>query len=144
MQFIPRSIQILTLSLALAAGPALADPDHWGHGGPGWHGGRDHWGGDGWRRGSWNHGWHDGRLGWWWVVGGLWTFYPAPIYPYPPAVVVESPAPVLVEHPALAIGPGTSGDSWYYCRSSKGYYPYVSSCPGGWERIAPTPPDARP
>src|SRR5213082_2571891 len=25
-----------------------------------------------WRDGHWNHGFHDGRLGWWWVVDDGW------------------------------------------------------------------------
>ena len=29
---------------------------------------------------------------------------------------------------------------WYYCRDSQGYYPYVTSCPGGWTKVVPTPP----
>ena len=29
---------------------------------------------------------------------------------------------------------------WYYCQDSKGYYPYIASCPGGWTRVVPTPP----
>ena len=35
-------------------------------------------------------------MGWWWVVGGVWYFYPSPVYPYPspwepPPVVIASP-----------------------------------------------------
>ena len=30
-------------------------------------------------------------------------------------------------------------DSWYYCADSKAYYPYVKDCPGGWQRVSPTP-----
>ena len=29
---------------------------------------------------------------------------------------------------------------WYYCQDAQGYYPYVKSCPGGWTRVVPTPP----
>jgi hypothetical protein len=29
---------------------------------------------------------------------------------------------------------------WYSCRDPEGYYPYVTSCPGGWTKVAPTPP----
>jgi hypothetical protein len=28
---------------------------------------------------------------------------------------------------------------WYYCKDSKGYYPYVKRCPSGWMRVVPTP-----
>jgi hypothetical protein len=44
-----------------------------------------------WRGGYWHHGWHDGRFGWWWGVGGAWYYYPQPAYPYPvlvPLVIV--------------------------------------------------------
>ena len=29
---------------------------------------------------------------------------------------------------------------WYFCRESQTYYPYVTSCPGGWVKVVPTPP----
>lgn len=28
---------------------------------------------------------------------------------------------------------------WYYCRDPEGYYPYITSCPGGWTKVVPTP-----
>ncbi len=83
-----------------------------------------------WRGGHWVHGRHGGRLGWWWVVGGAWYFYPAPVYPYPnpyvPPVVVATPPP-----------PDASPQYWYYCRSASAYYPYVTSCPEGWMQVVP-------
>jgi len=94
-----------------------------------------------WRSGSWRHIRHDGRLGWWWVVGGVWYFYPRPVYPYPnpyiPYIVVE-------EHPAEDIGPDEPppAQNWYFCASADGYYPYVPSCPEGWQVVPSTPPDA--
>jgi hypothetical protein len=27
---------------------------------------------------------------------------------------------------------------WYYCRNPQGYYPYLTSCPGGWVQVIPT------
>jgi len=92
-----------------------------------------------WRSGSWRHGWHEGRLGWWWIVAGAWYFYPEPVYPYPdpyiPPVVVAQPLPQPEPPPA---------QFWYFCTASKGYYPYVSSCPGGWKTVPATPPAASP
>ena len=32
-----------------------------------------------WRQGRWLHTRHEGRKGWWWVVGANWYFYPNPI-----------------------------------------------------------------
>lgn len=90
-----------------------------------------------WQRGRWFHGRHGGHFGWWWIVGGLWYGYPAPIYPYPytPPVVIQVPtAPVAL--PAQA-------PSWYYCAQPAGYYPYVPTCPVGWQAVpAIPPPDA--
>ncbi len=82
-----------------------------------------------WSGGHWVHDRHNGRLGWWWVVGGGWYFYPAPVYPYPNPYV----PPVVAAPPA----PDASPQYWYYCASSRAYYPYVTSCPGGWMQVVP-------
>ena len=72
-------------------------------------------------------------------------YYPAPIYHYPvPYTVRVAPSapPVWVERDDV----GREEDAaswWYYCAQSRGYYPYVKSCPGGWERVPPAPPPAR-
>ena len=29
---------------------------------------------------------------------------------------------------------------WAYCRNPQGYYPSVKECPGGWQQVAPQPP----
>ncbi len=84
---------------------------------------RDHDAGT-WRSGHWNHGHHDGRLGWWWVVGGLRYFYPQRILPYPEPY----PASVIVAESPPA-------NYWYYCPSPAGYYPYVPSCAYPWEPV---------
>jgi hypothetical protein len=31
---------------------------------------------------------------------------------------------------------------WYYCESSKGYYPYANACPEGWRVVPSVPPAA--
>ncbi|MDA8363235.1 MAG: hypothetical protein M0Z84_05295 [Gammaproteobacteria bacterium] len=94
------------------------------------------WDMDRWRGGYWVHAHHDGRWGWWWVVAGLWYFYPRPIYPYP-----DPYTPPYV--PAVPVLPAPSAPPevqyWYYCNGAKGYYPYVQSCPGGWRRVPATP-----
>ncbi len=85
-----------------------------------------------WRGGHWYRGRHAGRHGWWWVVGGVWYFYSAPVYPYPdpyqPPVVVVPPAPT----PAPRY--------WYYCTNPPGYYPYVPQCGSAWQRVPANPP----
>lgn len=83
-----------------------------------------------WQQGGWRHVEHNGYLGWWWVVGDSWFFYPAPIYPYP-----------------LYIGPdyyynyydyySTPTYYWYYCEDPAGYYPTVQECNGPWEPVPP-------
>jgi hypothetical protein len=93
-----------------------------------------------WRGGHWYHGNHGGRLGWWWIAGGIWYFYPAPIYPYPNPY--EPPPAVLVTPPADPPPPPTQ--YWYYCDASRGYYPYVPTCPGGWRQVPATPPGVQP
>jgi len=82
---------------------------------------------DAWRGGRWFHVDHEGRLGWWWVVGGQWYFYPAPVYPYPDPYV----PPVMVQ----AAPPAAPGATWYYCDAAGGYYPYVAQCPTPWRAV---------
>ena len=80
---------------------------------------------DRWHSGYWYHGPHGGRPGWWWVVGGTWYFYPAPVYPYPdpyavpppavyaapPAVVVPAPTGTVVATPNSAPYVGPNGQT---------------------------------
>jgi hypothetical protein len=124
--------------------------------GRGWHGDIRHFESRDmhqWRAGSWRHGSHGGRLGWWWVAGGLWYFYPQPIYPYPdpyrpstviieqaapPPIVVQAPVPSVPEAPAVQVRP--AAQLWYYCDAAKAYYPYVATCPTGWKSVPATPP----
>lgn len=74
--------------------------------------------------GRWHHGHHDGRIGWWWIVGGARTFYPNRdfSYPYRPPAYVPAPPP-------------PAGEYWYYCASPAGYYPYVARCRVAWQRV---------
>jgi len=71
-----------------------------------------------WNSGHWQRARHNGRIGWWWVVGPSWYFYPAPIYPVP-----DPYRPPMVEGPA-----GPPQPVWYYCDRPAGYYPYVAEC----------------
>lgn len=85
-----------------------------------------------WRGGAWRHVVHDGHLGWWWVVGGLWYFYPAPIYPYPTYI---GPAYYYDYYTRY----GAPSYYWYYCEDPPGYYPYVQQCNEPWEPVPPVP-----
>jgi len=86
-----------------------------------------------WRTGNWWRGWHEGRQGWWWIVGGVWYWYPAPVYPYPDPY----------RPPMVAAAPG---QFWYYCQNPAGYYPYVPNCLMPWQAVpvAPQPPQPPP
>jgi hypothetical protein len=136
--------------------PAMADRG-W-HGG-GWHGGGWHGGGGGWHGGGW-HGGGGWRGGGWWGLGvGLGLgytaavlsqpyyyyssptyYYPAYGYTYPPVQTVP-----VTTYPAQTSAVPTQGPSaadWYYCPSSKGYYPNVRTCRVAWQMVPATPPGA--
>jgi hypothetical protein len=91
-----------------------------------------------WRTGQWHHDYYDGRLGWWWVVAGLWYFYPQRVAGYPDPY---TPPPVVVVQPTAPAAPSAPPPSqyWYYCDAAKGYYPYVPSCPAGWRMVPASP-----
>jgi hypothetical protein len=119
----------MLLVLAFAILPIAAGGDGWRYRDHDIHRFRHH-DFDVWRHGHWHHGWHDGRFGWWWVAGGVWYLYPAPVYPYPDPYV---PPPVVVLPPPPPPG------FWYYCKNPPGYYPYVPVCYGPWHSIPATP-----
>ena len=55
----------------------------------------------------------------------------APMQPPPPGAPPQAAAPA-----SAPSAPGT----WFYCDSSKAYYPYVSECKEGWRNVPATPP----
>lgn len=128
---LPAVVAAVALALAalILAVPAHAQPRRFEH----------HHTLEAWHGGHWIHGVHGGRGGWWWVVGGVWYFYPAPVYPYPepPPTVVLAPAPA----PAAP-----AASYYYYCRRPAGYYPYVHACRRPWEAVpvAALPPTYAP
>ncbi len=58
-------------------------------------------------------------------------------------VVAPPPAEPAPPAPAAAQPTQTAG-TWYYCESSKTYYPYVQQCPEGWKAVPASPPPAPP
>lgn len=78
--------------------------------------------------------------------------YPAPYYPspyyypypyYPPVMTVPVPAqpPVYIEQDSPQQAPVPQASNyWYHCDNPNGYYPYIKECPGGWQKVVPTPP----
>ncbi len=88
-----------------------------------------------WRSGGWRHDYHDGRLGWWWIVDGMWYWYDDPIYPYPGtvSVVTYAPPPVEAYTPPPAVPVTAPPRFRYYC-PEHGYYPQVQTCPTDFVR----------
>ena len=136
----------VAIGIALPCAPAFADQHAGRPSGPHWRGDitrfHEHdWGV--WRGGHWAHQRHDGRLGWWWVAGDTWYFYPSPVYPYPSP---WEPPPTLLVAPPSAVLPPPPTPYWYLCEASNAYYPYVATCPGGWKQVpaVPTVPSTAP
>lgn len=81
-----------------------------------------------------------------WIGAPFWGppgyYYPPPAYYYPPTVVAVpvSPPTYIEQTPVQAQTQPASSGVWYYCAKPKGYYPYVKTCPGGWQPVAPAPP----
>lgn len=139
-----------TLLLA-AASIADAGPGRGGGYRSGGHGGGSaarHSGGH--RGGSWQgHGhrhWRGSHYRSYWGAGTVFigaTYYGWPGYAYPyypaPGAYVAPPAyyPQATEYVEQA--PVAQG-FWYFCAESRAYYPQVQDCPGGWQRVAPRPP----
>jgi hypothetical protein len=125
MRKFPSLFLASTLFISTLATPLLADDWH-RHGD---HEFREH-GFDHWRGGRWYNGFHDGHGGWWWVVDGLWYYYPAPVYPYPDPY---TPPNVIVQ-----AAPSTQA-AYYYCANPPGYYPSVPQCAVAWQRVITAP-----
>jgi hypothetical protein len=101
-------------------------------------------GGGGVRHGGWHGGWHGGfhghgvvvvgpgccwGPGWGWGWGG---YYPGPYY-YPQPQVIVQPAPIYTDS-----APSQAAESyWYYCASSRAYYPNVQNCSEAWIKVPP-------
>ena len=135
------SLLLATPSFAQTPPPHGHPPPHGGPPGGHGHGGAPHFAfhahdfahfsvgeRSAWLGGRWDHGWHNGRLGWWWYAGGAWYFYGAPIYPYPGYVSDD-----YVDDDAY----GPPGQNWYYCQNPPGYYPYVQQCRMPWQPVPP-------
>ena len=137
-------VPVFIFSTFLAGEPApsaYAAPAMHGGGGHGGHfSGRGFGGGGG---GHFHHGGHFEGGVWIGPGFGFWDpfFYPYAPYPYPysyypPTVVVpEQPQKYIMQTPQPQ-----ENNYWYYCRESRGYYPNVKSCPGGWMKVVPSEP----
>jgi hypothetical protein len=81
------------------------------------------------------------RVGFGFYFGGPAWYYPPPYYYYPPVVAVPSEPTVYVERGNSYSPPEQSQGYWYFCPETKTYYPYVSQCAKGWQKVSPTPTD---
>lgn len=138
------SLFALATAGALAASPVWADPG-FRHGGGHYYGGGGYWAAP-----------LAFVLGTAMLASALQPQYVTPVYTTPvmvppayPTTVVQPVVYTETVYAAPAIAPppagpvSASGTAWWYaCRNPSGYYPYVKTCPSGWERVAPTPPDA--
>ena len=134
------AVAVLGLSIAGTAHAARFG-GRGGGGAPAFHGGGFH--GGAFHGGSFHHGgFHSGVrvfVGGAFVAPFAWPYYSPPAYYYPPAYYPD-PAyyPPSTEYVAPAQAPAAG--YWYYCAGSQAYYPYVRDCPGGWQQVAPQPP----
>jgi hypothetical protein len=87
------------------------------------------------------------NFGW---PGPYWgpRYYGPPVYYSPAPIIVERP-PVYIERDDAQVAPAPSAAAaepvwWYWCASSKKYYPYVQQCAGGFQRVPAQPTPAAP
>ena len=83
----------------------------------------------------------------WYGPYPYWYYPPPPYYVYsPPPVVVQEPPVYVQQQPAVTGPPAPPAPAaqsqtveayWYYCPSSKGYYPSVQTCPEPWVKVPP-------
>ena len=85
--------------------------------------------------------------GFWW--GAPYPYYGYGYYPpyysyypyYPPAPVVQEPPVYVQQEAAPSAPPAVSTPAqpgyWYFCASSRQYYPQVSSCSEAWIKVPP-------
>jgi hypothetical protein len=52
-----------------------------------------------------------------------------------PNVIVTNPTPPIV----MNVAPQTV-QYWYWCAGANAYFPYVQTCPNGWQAVPATPP----
>jgi hypothetical protein len=85
-----------------------------------------------WENGRWHHTARNGRLGWWWDVGGVWYYYPGPVEG-PPSYVsdIEVPDETASPSPPSSSQPSNNPrQTFYYPPGSLTgtSYPTVTEC----------------
>jgi len=110
-----KKILFIAFLAIISTTPAYADGGHGGHGGG--HGGG--WGGA-------------------WIIPAL--IGSAIVYDLTrPQPVYVQPAPYAPAYAPSYVSP-PSVQYWYFCPAANAYYPYVTSCPSGWQAVPSTPP----
>ena len=103
--------------------------------------------------GGYGHGSGRAGGGGWWIIpaliGGAMVYELSrpqpPDAPYPTPVYVEPQQQVYVPSSQPVYEQGVAPvRNWYFCAAANGYYPYVRSCPNGWQTIPTSPPDPLP
>jgi len=161
-----KKIKLLGLAIILVG--LMANNCTWahgggGHGGGGYGGGGGHYGGGvhyggggyygGGHYGGHYGGWGYGSGAYYGGIGlglglgyglGYYGGYPYyngyPYYSYPPVVTVPVAPPVYIQQSAPAAAQQYPAGYWYHCSNPEGYYPYVKTCPNGWQQVEPKPP----
>ncbi len=124
-----------TVGCGFAAAASTHTPQQINHASAPLHHSHNYASGSGW------HGYHHGYgfYGYWpWYFP--WTYGYATPY-YGTSFLADAPVSYVGMAPEESgiVQPATS---WYYCRSPEGYFPYVKTCPSGWQTvpIQPVPP----
>ena len=137
------SISKAMLALLLAAGLLVLSPLPVQAGNVGWAVSVGGGYGGGWRPaaygpgygGGWGPGWRGGYYGPGYGFPYAAGYYAPPVvYAAPPVVSYTTPQQPMV----LASQP--QAPVWYYCEASGQYFPYVQSCPSGWQTQPAMPP----
>jgi hypothetical protein len=136
---------VIFLLALLASSVAWAGGSHHGHPGHGFsHHGNFH-------HGNFHHGHRHTRANVDIVIGAPLFPYYRPRYYAPPYYVYAYPPVVAYSSPPVYIQRGDEGNQegnqiqpapafWYFCSEPRGYYPYVSQCPKGWQQVPAQPP----
>src|SRR5262249_5115867 len=68
------------------------------------------------------------------VGGPWWPWWDYPVY-HPPVAIQSAP----VEYIERSEQEAQPAGDWLYCAKAQGYFPYVSECAEGWERVPAAP-----
>jgi len=73
-----------------------------------------------------------------------WPYYTFQPYYASPSIIMPSGPPAYIDQGTVPTIQSFGPNSWDYCSSPAGYYPYVQECSAGWQRIEPHPIEQQP